>query len=105
MKNIKANAVVSAHTGILMGDFRDMHEYIEHIMGRPVWTHELGLDKDLLNEIKARSEEDFFRAVGAIEEKANLDKDFSDIMKAIKNKDYSREEIMSVVEAIKNIEI
>lgn len=35
--------IVSAYTGVLMCDFADLHEYIEKIMGRPVWTHELAL--------------------------------------------------------------
>ena len=46
--------IVSAYTGVLMCDFADLHEYIEKIMGRPVWTHELALQ-----EIKAKSKEDF----------------------------------------------
>lgn len=35
--------IVSAYTGFLMCNFGDMHEYIEKIMGRPVWTHELAM--------------------------------------------------------------
>lgn len=35
-----------------------LHEYIEKIMGRPVWTHELA-DHDIMQEIKAKSKEDF----------------------------------------------
>jgi hypothetical protein len=34
-------AVVAAHTGILMGRFDDCHGYIEELMGRPVWAHEI----------------------------------------------------------------
>jgi len=33
-------AIVSAYTGILIGSFSDLHQYIEEIMKRPVWTHE-----------------------------------------------------------------
>ena len=35
-------AIVSAYTGFLLGAFSDMHEYIEEIMERPVFTHEMG---------------------------------------------------------------
>jgi hypothetical protein len=51
-------AVLSAHTGILCGSFSDMHEYVERIMGRPVWTHEMGSSKTA-EEIKEKSREDF----------------------------------------------
>lgn len=34
-------AIVGAYTGISCGPFSDMHEYIEKILERPVWTHEL----------------------------------------------------------------
>lgn len=50
--------IVSAYTGVLMCDFADLHEYIEKIMGRPVWTHELA-DHDIMQEIKVKSKEDF----------------------------------------------
>lgn len=49
-------AIVSAYTGILIGEFDDMHEYIEEIMQRPVFTHEMPF---IWNEIKERSREDF----------------------------------------------
>lgn len=41
-----------------MCDFADMHEYIEKIMGRPVWTHELA-DKRIWQQIKEKSKSDF----------------------------------------------
>lgn len=34
------------------------YEYIEEIMGRPVWTHELA-NKSVVEEIKAKSKADF----------------------------------------------
>ena len=49
-------AIVSAYTGYLLGDFGTMHEYIEKIMGRPVWTHEM---PRLMDEIRERSRADF----------------------------------------------
>lgn len=55
----REKAIVMAHTGICMltGDkFRIFHKYVEDIMGRPVFTHELGW---LGNEIKEKSKADF----------------------------------------------
>jgi hypothetical protein len=55
----REKAIVMAHTGVCMlaGDkFQIYHEYIEGIMGRPVWTHEIGW---LENEIKEKSKADF----------------------------------------------
>ena len=51
-------AIVSAYTGILIGDFSDMHEYIEVLLQRPVFTHELA-SKQITNEIKEKSKNDF----------------------------------------------
>lgn len=51
-------AIVSAYTGILLGKFCEMHKYIEQIMERPVFTHEMG-DKKTMEEIKRRSKRDF----------------------------------------------
>lgn len=50
--------IVSAYTGILMCDFSDVHEYIEKILKRPVWTHQLA-DKKIWDEIKEASKSDF----------------------------------------------
>lgn len=49
-------AIVSAYTGVLIGDFNEMHRYIEEIMGRQVFTHELSYISD---EITKRSKNDF----------------------------------------------
>lgn len=39
---VREGAVMSAHTGIMVcRNFNAMHAYIEEIMGRPVWTHEI----------------------------------------------------------------
>ena len=51
-------AIVGAYTGILLGDFSDLHGYIEEILGRPVFTHELG-NKELAEHIKDVSKSDF----------------------------------------------
>lgn len=54
-------AIVMAYTGIAMltgDDFDIFHKYVENIMERPVWTHELPI---LVGEIKARSRKDFVK--------------------------------------------
>ena len=56
--NKREAAIVSAYTGILIGNFADMHKYIEEKLGRSVWTHELA-DKITWEEIKQKSKEDF----------------------------------------------
>ena len=55
----REKAIVMAHTGICMltGDkFQIFHKYVEDIMGRPIYTHEIGW---LENEIKEKSKADF----------------------------------------------
>ena len=47
-------AIVGAYTGILCGRFSDMHEFIEDVMGRPVWTHELASQK-VWDEVKEKA--------------------------------------------------
>jgi len=57
----KEKAIVTAYTGVTMlaGDkFQIFHKYIEDILGRPVWTHELASEK-VWEEIKEKSKEDF----------------------------------------------
>lgn len=54
-------AIVMAHTGICMlteDKFHIFHEYVEKLMGRPVYTHEL---YSLADEIKERSKGDFIK--------------------------------------------
>ena len=51
-------AILSAHTGILCGDFNTFHRYVEQVMQRPVFTHEMA-DKKVCEEIKAKSKSDF----------------------------------------------
>lgn len=51
-------AIVAAYTGYLIGAFSDMHEYIESVMGRPVWTHEMG-SKDFMEKLRERAKPDF----------------------------------------------
>lgn len=54
--------VLSAYTGILMCDFSEVHKYIEKLLGRPVWTHELASEA-LWSEIKEKAKPDFHKII------------------------------------------
>ena len=51
-------AILTAYTGVLCGSFSKFHEYAERVVGRPIWTHEMG-DPNTAEEIKAASKPDF----------------------------------------------
>lgn len=55
-------AIVSAYTGYMCGNFADMHEYAEKIMGHPIWTHEFG-DKQLMEKLREAAKPDFISLV------------------------------------------
>ena len=55
----REKAIVMAYTGacMLTGDkLQIFHKYVEEIMGRPIWTHEMA---QLADEIKEKSKDDF----------------------------------------------
>ena len=57
----KEKAIIMAHTGVVMlkGDkFRIFHNYVESILNRPIWTHEL---VELTDEIREKSRNDFIK--------------------------------------------
>lgn len=56
--NKREAAIISAYTGVLIGTFDVLHKYIEEIMGRPVFTHELA-EEEIFNKIKEFSKDDF----------------------------------------------
>lgn len=59
----KEKAVVMAYTGVVMltGDkFSIFHKYVEDIMGRPVFTHEMG-DRKIDRKIKEKALPDFLK--------------------------------------------
>ena len=64
-------SIISAYTGILMGDFSDMHEYIERIMDRPVFTHEMG-NKDICQQIKENAKPDFLKLANSNTTEKNI---------------------------------
>ena len=51
-------AIVSAYTGYLIGDVDDWHKYVQEILGRPVFTHELA-SKSIQDEVHDKSRDDF----------------------------------------------
>lgn len=53
------SVIISAYTGFLVGNFSDMHEYIEKKMGRPVLTHEMG-SEDFCNNLRDLVKEDLY---------------------------------------------
>jgi hypothetical protein len=55
-------AILSAYTGVLLGPFEDMQAYIERILGRAVWTHELASD-DVCEEIREKAKPDLARII------------------------------------------
>lgn len=68
----KERAVVMAFTGVAMltGDkFSIFHKYIEDILNRPVWTHELA-DPEVWKEIKEKSRKDFLNLCSEEENRA-----------------------------------
>lgn len=54
-------AIVQAYTGICMlagDDLGYFYEYVQELMGGPLWTHELA-DKHVVGTIKERARADF----------------------------------------------
>lgn len=49
-------AIISAYTGYVIGDIDEMYKYINEIMGRTVFTHEISI---LFDEIREKAETDF----------------------------------------------
>lgn len=65
--------VVSAYTGYLMCDFNEVHRYIENLLGRPVFTHELALGM-IQDKIKEKSKDDFLKICANKEVRLGLKK-------------------------------
>lgn len=57
-------AIVTAYTGILIGEFQDALEYFQEITGRMIFTHMLA-DESFLKEIKDKSSNDFMQIMVA----------------------------------------
>lgn len=107
----KEKAIVMAHTGICMltGEkFGVFHAYIEDIMGRPVYTHELAI-QSISDEIKEKSRDDFIKL--CMEEQEPCDDAISreDTLKAmieqlgIRNEDYLIPAEATLYKVVKNM--
>lgn len=47
--------LLSAYTGVLLcDDFSDLHQYIEKIAGRPVFTHEIDRNTEFMKELQEK---------------------------------------------------
>jgi len=53
-------AVITAYTGIFMGNIEDFHKYAEEKMCRPVYTHEFA-SKEFAEYLKEKSKNDFIQ--------------------------------------------
>lgn len=53
-------AIISAYTGFVLGDFGETHKYIEQILDRPVWSHELGFEAVQV-EIREKARSDYMK--------------------------------------------
>jgi len=59
--------IVGAFTGIVAGPFPELHEYIQEILGRPVFTIELG-NEEMADRISAAAKEDFLNLVRTVDD-------------------------------------
>ena len=53
-------AIISAYTGVLCCRFSDLHAYVEQILNRPVFIHEMA-DEKVSDQVKKAAREDFLR--------------------------------------------
>lgn len=67
----KERVIVMAYTGVTMltgNKFSKFHKYIEDILGRPIYTHELA-NPSVWEEIKEKSKKDFLGLCSGDKEK------------------------------------
>lgn len=65
--NKREAAIITAYTGILVGSFDSLQEYIENKIGHSIWTHELGF-KETWEMLKKLSKDDFMGLCRSITE-------------------------------------
>lgn len=51
-------AIIGVYTGITCGPFSDVHQKIESLLGRPVFTHEMG-SKELWLQVREKVQPEF----------------------------------------------
>ena len=57
---LREKQVVSAYTGVLMCRMSELCKYIEELLGRPVYTHELA-NKEIAEKIKDEAQAEFLQ--------------------------------------------
>lgn len=67
----KESIIISAYTGFMIcKEFSDMHEFIEQVMERPVFTHEMG-SEHFLKEVQERLKPQLIELIKNIEDNQN----------------------------------
>lgn len=67
----KESLIISAYTGFMIcKKFSDMHEFIEQVMERPVFTHEMG-SEHFLKEVQERLKPQLIELIKNIEDNQN----------------------------------
>lgn len=49
-------AIITAYTGVFIGDLDELYKYAKELLGRPVFSHEF---YDLADEIAEKAKKDF----------------------------------------------
>jgi len=62
----RESAIISAFTGVLCGPFTALHEYVELLMERPVFTSEMG-NEEFAALIQEKSKDDFIELCESVE--------------------------------------
>ena len=54
----KDAAIIGAYTGFATGPFEDIQQYAEHVLNRPIWTHEFA-STELVEQLRQAAKPDF----------------------------------------------
>lgn len=83
--NKKEAVIIGAYTGTLLGDFSDLHEYIESIMGTPVMSHDMAR-KDFMEAVKEAAKPDFLLVCSEMTDNDSVVETLRNDMRALKSK-------------------
>jgi hypothetical protein len=53
-------AIISLYTGVMVGNFADMHKYAEELMDTPIFTHQFG-GAEYVKTMKEKCRPDFMK--------------------------------------------
>jgi len=91
--------VISAYTGTLLcDDFNDLQVYIEKIMGRPVYTHEMG-SQAFMDEVKRKTKDYFTDAVTRLNKLPELEAKVKELEIKIDDLGYEICDLMDINQA------